>query len=45
MLTAQFRSTLDGSIVQFASLGKDFDRAMTVQLVVVANQIADNISK
>lgn len=52
MAAAQFRSTLDGFIVQFASLWKDFDTAMQLQLVVVTNEIADvthsmadNISK
>jgi hypothetical protein len=45
MVAAQFRSTLDGFILQFASLRKDFNEAMVLQVVVVTNQIADNISK
>jgi hypothetical protein len=45
MVTAQFRSTLDGLIVQFASLWKDFTAAMVLQVVVVTSQMADNISE
>jgi hypothetical protein len=45
MAAAQFRSTLDGIIAQFASLWKDFNTAMLMQVVVVANEIADNNSK
>lgn len=45
MAAAQFQSALDGYIRQFASLRKDFNEAMVLQVVVVTNQIADNISK
>lgn len=45
MAAAQFRSKLDGFIAQFASLWKDFDTAMQLQLIVVTNEIADNISE